>query len=101
MALATVFIAIVATVSAILFDDFYAAAGDTGSPSLVRNGLLPFAAVLAVCTGFYLSMKKAFSASRSEAVQALFTLLLTSFVVMTLVGIWFRGSGMQLMWAGG
>lgn len=100
-ALAAVLIAIITTVSAVLFDEFYVGAGSTGAPTLVGNGLLPFTAVLVFCAGFYLLLKKAFCASRSEAVQALFTLLLTSFVVLTLVGIWFRGSGMQLQWAGG
>jgi quinol-cytochrome oxidoreductase complex cytochrome b subunit len=100
-ALAAVLVAVVATVSAVLFDEFHAGAGEAGPPTLVGSGLLPFAAILAVCAGFYLLMIKAFSASRSEAIQALFTLLLTSLVVMTLIGVWFRGSGMQLMWAGG
>jgi quinol-cytochrome oxidoreductase complex cytochrome b subunit len=100
-ALAAVLVAVIATVSAVLFDEVHAGAREAGPPTLVGSGLLPFAAILAVCAGFYLLMIKAFSASRSEAIQALFTLLLTSLVVMTLIGVWFRGSGMQLMWAGG
>jgi hypothetical protein len=43
---------------------------------------------------------KAFKANHSEAIQALFTLLVTAFVVLTTIGVWFRGAGMQLVWAG-
>ena len=43
-------------------------------------------------------IKKAFNATNNEAVQALFTLLITAFVVLTIIGVWFRGTGMQLMW---
>jgi quinol-cytochrome oxidoreductase complex cytochrome b subunit len=100
-ALMAFFIGMISTVAAVLFDEYTIGAGAAGPLTLVGNGLLPFVTILAVCAGFYLLMKKVFSASHSEAVQALFTLLLTSFVVMTLIGVWFRGIGMQLMWAGG
>ena len=99
-ALMAVIIAVTATVAAVLFDEFYIGAGATGPPTLVRNGLLPLTAITLICAGFYLWTKKAFAASRSEAIQALFTLLLTSFTVLTIIGIWFRGAGMQLMWTG-
>ena len=66
---------------------------------MVSTGLLPFAIILGFCTGFYVLLKKGFKASNNEAVQALFTLLTTAFVVLTTSGIWFRGTGMQLMWA--
>ena len=100
-ALTAVFFAFIATLAAVLFDEFYIGAGTTGPPTLVGSGLLPFVAIMVICAGFYLLMKKVFAASRSEAIQALFTLLLTSFVVLTIIGIWFRGAGMQLTWAGG
>ena len=95
-ALMAVFVAVITTVAAVLFDEFYIGAGNAGPPTLVRNGLLPFIAITVICAGFYLLMKKAFAASRSEAIQALFTLLLTSFVVLTIIGVWFRGAGYAL-----
>ena len=45
-------------------------------------------------------LRKVFLANSNEAVQALFTLLASAFVVLTVIGVWFRGTGMQLMWAG-
>ena len=58
----------------------------------------PLMASLGGLTGFYLGLKRRFEASKSEAVQALFVFLLVSFVVLTIVGVWFRGEGMKLVW---
>ncbi len=100
MALIAVVVAIFATIAGVLLDEFVIGANMAGAPNIVNNGLLPFAIVLAACGSFYFLMKKRFKASNNEAIQSLFTLLTTSFVVLTLIGIWFRGAGMQLMWAG-
>jgi quinol-cytochrome oxidoreductase complex cytochrome b subunit len=67
-------------------------------PAVVSNGLLPTAILAALVAVFYAGMKRRYGASRGEAIQALFILLVVSFVVLTAVGIWFRGSGMALAW---
>jgi hypothetical protein len=54
--------------------------------------------VLTGITGFYLLTKKLFEATRNEAVQALFVLIVVAFSVLTATGVWFRGSGMSLVW---
>ena len=100
-ALVAVLFALVVTVAAILLDEFLVKSSQVTPATLLRNGLLPFIIVVVVLTVFLVLIRKGFSASRSEIVQALFTLLLTSFVVLTITGIWFRGSGMQLTWPGG
>ncbi len=99
MALIAVIFATLTTVAAVLLDEFVIGVNPTGPANLINNGLLPFVIVLAVCTGFYWLIKRAFSATNNEAIQALFTLLMTAFVVLTVIGVWFRGTGMQLMWA--
>lgn len=93
-------LAIVLTVGAVLLHEYVIPARLAGPPDFFGSGLLPFAGIVVICCGFYLLLKKAFNANVNEAVQALFTLLLTAFVTLTLIGIWFRGTGMQLMWAG-
>ena len=93
-------VAMVGTVSAVLLDDMVLAADAANPPTLVRNGLLPLLAVSAFCAGFHVLVRKAFGANRNEAVQALFTLLMVSFVILTLIGNVFRGPGMQLYWGG-
>ena len=100
IALIAAVFATAATVAAVLLDEFVIAASLAGPPNMIINGLAPFAIILAICTGFYAVMKKGFKANNNEAIQALFTLLMTAFVVLTVIGIWFRGTGMQLMWAG-
>jgi len=100
MALVAATVGIVTTIAGVLLDEFVLGMNVTGPPTMITNGLLPFAIVLAACGSFYFLMKKHFKASNNEAIQSLFTLLTTSFVVLTLIGIWFRGAGMQLMWAG-
>jgi quinol-cytochrome oxidoreductase complex cytochrome b subunit len=67
-------------------------------PVVISNGLLPAALVLAGIVGFYWWIKKKYSTTSNEVVQAVFVLLLTAFVILTVTGIWFRGSGMKLTW---
>jgi quinol-cytochrome oxidoreductase complex cytochrome b subunit len=67
-------------------------------PDSVTNGLLPFVLVIAGIAAFYGVVKKRFAASNSEAVQSVFILLLVSFVILTIIGFWFRGPGMALVW---
>jgi len=47
---------------------------------------------------FYDGMKKSFKATKCETMQATFVFLLIALVVLTMIGIWFRGPGMALMW---
>jgi quinol-cytochrome oxidoreductase complex cytochrome b subunit len=94
--------ALVVTPTAILLDEILIGTGThiSGLPGGFSNGLLPFLLLLAGCAGFYLLLRKKFAASRNEAIQAVFVLLVTVFVILTMTGIWFRGEGMQLMWMG-
>ena len=64
----------------------------------MTRGLLPVAALLAVFAAGYRALRSWQGATPLEAAQALFVLLATGFVVLTVTGIWFRGSGMRLVW---
>ena len=100
MARVAAVIAIVFTPLFVLADDlFFDFAGWLpGIPSVVSSGLLPAAFILAVLGGFYGLMKTKYSATKNEAVQAAFVLLLFAFIVLTITTVWFRGKGMALMW---
>jgi hypothetical protein len=65
-------------------------------PSAISNGWVPLAALLLLLYGFY-ELLKIFGSRACEARQAVFTLLLASFVTLTLIGIFFRGEGMALI----
>jgi hypothetical protein len=41
-------------------------------------------------------LRKRFKATGEEAGQALFTVVFVSILVLTVIGIWFRGKGMSL-----
>ena len=69
-----------------------------GVPAFISNGLIPFAVVLAAIAGFYIIIKRRYSVTNNEAIQAIFVLFLTAFLILTVTGIWFRGKGMRLIW---
>jgi quinol-cytochrome oxidoreductase complex cytochrome b subunit len=93
-------VALVATLGAVLLDESLRASGAAGAPGLIGRGLLPLSLLLLACVGYGLLLRYTFRASRTELLQSMFTLLVTAFAVLTLVGVWFRGSGMQLGWGG-
>jgi hypothetical protein len=66
--------------------------------SLITKGLVPFA-ILSVT--FYLFLKyiqRKFSLNRSEIIQSVIIIMIVSYTVLTLTGIFFRGEGMNIMW---
>jgi len=63
---------------------------------VIGNGIIPTAGLLLVLGGFYAVLRKRWRATPKEAVQAIFTLCLTAFGVLTITGVWFRGEGMLL-----
>jgi quinol-cytochrome oxidoreductase complex cytochrome b subunit len=67
-----------------------------GLPALISNGLIPFLILFLILWLYYQFIKKKFSLSLTESVQALFVVILTSFSLLTLIGIFFRGVDMAL-----
>jgi quinol-cytochrome oxidoreductase complex cytochrome b subunit len=66
-------------------------------PPVIGKGLIPTLVLLAFIIGFYGGLTKRYGATKSEAVQAVFTLLLAAYGVLTIAGVWFRGPGMHLI----
>jgi hypothetical protein len=48
--------------------------------------------------GYYEFNRRVFKAAQDEALLSTFVLVLFGFITLTIIGIWFRGSGMALMW---
>jgi quinol-cytochrome oxidoreductase complex cytochrome b subunit len=67
-------------------------------PTLVSNGLLPLAILLLGFLLYGALIQRLFHANRDETRQALFILLVAAFVILTVIGVAFRGAGMALMW---
>ena len=101
-AIVAVVVGLIITPPAIIADEFVidVAAWMPGVPAVISNGLLPAALALAGIIGFYGLMKRYYDANNNEAIQAVFVLLLMAFIILTITCIWFRGSGMALMWPG-
>ena len=95
MAVVCLVTAITVTIIGVLIDEFMIGAANAGANLI--SSLVPFVIVLAGCSGLYALIKKRFGATNNEAVQVLFVFLVTSFVVLTVIGIWFRGEGMKLV----
>ena len=100
----TAFVAVAAgliiTPLAIIADDFFIdfAGWMPGVPAFISNGLLPAVLVLSGLFCFYGLIKRYYALTNNEAIQAVFVLLLTAFIILTITCLWFRGSGMALMW---
>ncbi len=67
-------------------------------PTIVSNGWIPLIFVLISLAAYYWLVKWWFKATRDEARQAVFIVLVVSFIILTIIGVAFRGEGMALMW---
>jgi quinol-cytochrome oxidoreductase complex cytochrome b subunit len=67
-------------------------------PTIISNGWVPLAILLLLVVLYYAGIRRIFRASACEARQSVVTLLVTAFIVLTVIGIAFRGEGMALMW---
>jgi quinol-cytochrome oxidoreductase complex cytochrome b subunit len=100
MALVATVTALVAVPVFVLADEFIVGADGwfPGTASTISKGVVPFLLLVAGIAVYGMLLRKLFAPTRSEMVQALFVLLFTAFVVLTSVGVWFRGEGMSLVW---
>jgi quinol-cytochrome oxidoreductase complex cytochrome b subunit len=69
-----------------------------GWPSLVSNGLVPLAVLLLALFLMDELIRRRAQATVEERVLFLFIFLLVAFIILTAVGIFFRGPGMGLYW---
>ncbi len=100
MALIAGLIAIVTGTVGIIADEYFInfIAGFAGLPTFIGNGFIPFAFIFCGCAGFYIFLKRRYSATNNETIQALFVFIMVIFLILTVTGTWFRGTGMTLTW---
>jgi quinol-cytochrome oxidoreductase complex cytochrome b subunit len=67
-------------------------------PSLISDGLVPLAIILVGIIALDEWVKRSFKATNAERILFVFIFLLVVLIVMTVVGIYFRGPGMSLYW---
>lgn len=69
-----------------------------GVPPLLTTGLVPFLIIALTLWFFMKFLRKHHSLNRSEIIQSLIVLIVISYAVLTVTGIFFRGEGMNLVW---
>jgi quinol-cytochrome oxidoreductase complex cytochrome b subunit len=67
-------------------------------PSLIATGFIPFAIVTGTMFLFMQYVQKRFRINRSEYIQTIIIILVVSYTVLSLTGIFFRGEGMKITW---
>jgi quinol-cytochrome oxidoreductase complex cytochrome b subunit len=87
------------TLSIILADNLLLHSGAAVTEStLVTRGLLPTVLLLALLACLYSLLAKKLKYTRAEAVMAGIILILVALTVCTVIGVWFRGAEMHLVW---
>jgi quinol-cytochrome oxidoreductase complex cytochrome b subunit len=83
----------------VVLDEFVLDIGGwlSGWPLLVSTGLIPLALTLGGLGAIYGLLRRMLKASHSEAVVGLFALLAVGLVLLTIVGVYFRGPNMALV----
>lgn len=69
-----------------------------GMAPLVRDGILPLLLLSVLTAGGVLVLRKRSGTTLNETMQSLFVVLVTTLVVLTVVGVFFRGPAMRLIW---
>jgi len=66
-------------------------------PTLISNGLIPFSLTLLGLWLVYLLLRRGGNLTHSEALVGIFAFVFVSLIVLTLIGIFFRGANMALV----
>ncbi len=66
-------------------------------PSWISNGLVPVSILMLGLVGYYVGLRRR-GATTSESNMALFSLLFFAFVTLTIIGVYFRGEDMVLVY---
>jgi quinol-cytochrome oxidoreductase complex cytochrome b subunit len=99
MALTGALTALVATPILVLLDEYWLDLPGwlPSLPTIVSNGWLPLAVLLLLVIGYFAGVRRLFRSTGCEARLSVFTLLVVAFVVLTVIGVAFRGESMALM----
>jgi quinol-cytochrome oxidoreductase complex cytochrome b subunit len=70
----------------------------TGIPAVISNGIVPLLILGLLMAAFYRFSLKGMRLSKAEFVQAVFVFIIVAFIVLTIIGVFFRGKDMELNW---
>lgn len=100
MAIQAAVLALLFTPVAILIEDFFLHFESwlPHWPKAISEGLIPF---LLLCGSFFIYLvylRRKYIPDSREIIIAVFTVFTVSYIVLSVIGIWFRGESMQLNW---
>ena len=67
-------------------------------PAVITTGLVPFLPAVVTMWLFLRFLRRHYSLNRPEIIQSVVVMMVVSYAVLTVTGIFFRGEGMNLVW---
>ena len=98
LAIWTTVVGTVATLALILADNLLLRSATTVTNTFITRGLLPTGLLIALSAGLYFWLVRKRKYTRAETVMAGIVLVLVVLTVCTIIGVWFRGPEMHLVW---
>lgn len=98
LAVKAFFISIIVTLTYILLDEYLFKSINllNSLPDIISNGLIPFIIIVMGFTIYIKYLGRTKKANKNEIIQTIFVFIASLFLVLTLVGIFSRGKGMEL-----
>jgi len=100
LALLSAIVAIIFTGLFILADEYFLHFEDwfKVAPQFISQGLIPLILFLGGFILYAYFLKWKYKANKPEIIISIFLVFVVSYIVLTIVGIYFRGEGMKLIW---
>jgi len=100
MALVSTFVAVVFTIFYIIADEYLLHFEDwfKAIPQFISQGLIPFMLFFGGFSLYAYFLKRKYKADKPEVIMSIFVVFVVSYIVLTIVGVYFRGEGMKLIW---
>lgn len=67
-------------------------------PAVITTGLIPFLLAVVTMWLFLRFLRRHYSLNRPEIIQSVVVMMVVSYAMLTVTGIFFRGEGMNLVW---
>ena len=89
--------ALLLTLSLIFTFEYAFHLNELSLPLFISTGLIPFTMYIIPVLVFILYLTKGKKADKIELILSIVTIILSSYIVMSIVGVWLRGEGMHLI----
>ena len=93
----SVVFSIIITLLLIVIFEYWLHLNQLKMPLFISTGIIPLLMFLVPAIGFLFYLKTIKKADKVELIISITTTIFASYIVMSLIGIWFRGEGMQLI----